>query len=124
MLDDPYTYPLRPILFPYGPTTHRGNVKRGIGGSRELYRREIANPDFLKIYDVCTNQLAERINTIRVDSGYTLEDMAEMLGLSMQSFSDRIHKRTKFELAEIVFLSSFFHITIYDLLHSLNGDDN
>ncbi len=99
-------------------------MKRGIGGSRELYRREIANPEFIKIYDDCINGLPECINALRINAGYTLEDLANMLGLSHQSVSDRIHKRTQFEIAEIFFLAMFFHVTVYDLLQYNPFDEN
>ena len=114
--------PSRPYLFPYGPTTHRGHLmKRGIGGSREQDRRETADKTFIKTYDTSIGLFADRINALRIDGGHTLEYMAELLGISMQSFSDRVHKRTKFELAEAIFLSAFFHVSIHDMLAEGKG---
>ena len=55
-----------------------------------------------------------KLRALLIECGYTQCDMAQILGISRQSFSNKINNKVEFKVSEIEQLCQLLHITDKD----------
>ena len=57
-----------------------------------------------------------KIKEYRIVKGYTQREIAELLGIKQNTYSDKERGKTKFTIDEVKFIKELFNVTYDDLL--------
>ena len=57
-----------------------------------------------------------KIKEYRIVKGYTQREIAELLGIKQNTYSDKERGKTKFTIDEVKFIKELFEVTYDDLL--------
>ena len=57
-----------------------------------------------------------KIKEYRTIKGYTQREMAELLGIKQNTYSDKERGKSKFTIDEVKFIKELFNVTYDDLL--------